>query len=321
MTTPAQYTSPSPGGSPWQLPQLRHRVAVPLVTVLLTATIGRLLVLSPQVTDAETALLEGLSQHRNALLDALASAVQLALSNGAVVLVVAAVIGWLAVVRRRPLDATGFGILALAGWGAVGLVKVLVDRPRPTFLTGDPLSPVSGSLSFPSSHTGAAVAIVLALSLVASSRRARRSILLWGTLATVLVGAARVYSGAHYPLDVLAALPVAAVGVMVGASVANTVVPALAFGFSWQQAGVTPRLPATVGAEARNSAGGTRSPQAPAARSTAARTARSTAATARADAETRRGTGYTEEQPAAPAARTAPYDVTAHTGHRSDRAA
>ena len=161
MTNPAQYTSPSPGGSPWQLPQLRHRVAVPLVTVLLTATIGRLLVLSPQVTDGETALLEGLSQHRNVLLDTLATAVTFALSNGAVVLIVAAVIGWLAVVRRRPLDATGFGILALAGWGAVGLVKVLVERPRPTFLTGDPLSPVSGSLSFPSSHTGAAVAIVL----------------------------------------------------------------------------------------------------------------------------------------------------------------
>ena len=298
MTNPAQYTSPSPGGSPWQLPQLRHRVAVPLVTVLLTATIGRLLVLSPQVTDGETALLEGLSQHRNVLLDTLATAVTFALSNGAVVLIVAAVIGWLTVVRRRPLDATGFGILALAGWGAVGLVKVLVERPRPTFLTGDPLSPVTGSLSFPSSHTGAAVAIVLALSLVASSRRARRNLLLWGGLTTALVAAARVYSGAHYPLDVLAALPVAAAGVMVGASVANTVVPALAFGFSWQQAGVTPRLPATA--------------------RTAARPA---AATARAGAEPQRGTRYTEQQPVVTAARTAPYDASAHTGHRSDRAA
>lgn len=122
MTNPAQYTSPSPGGSPWHLPQLRHRVAVPLVVVLLTATIGRLLVLSPQVTDGETALLEGLSQHRNVLLDGIATLVQFTLSNGGVVLIIAAVIGWLAVIRRRPLDATGFAITprsrAGARWGS-----------------------------------------------------------------------------------------------------------------------------------------------------------------------------------------------------------
>ncbi|MCG7425340.1 phosphatase PAP2 family protein [Kocuria rhizophila] len=217
-------------------------MAVPLVVVLLTATIGRLLVLSPQVTDGETALLEGLSQHRNVLLDGIATLVQFTLSNGGVVLIIAAVIGWLAVIRRRPLDATGFAITALAGWGAVGLVKVLVERPRPA-VSGDPLEVVAGSTSFPSSHTGALVAIVLALSFVASRRRTRRNVLLWGTLGVAVVGAARVYSGAHYPLDVLAALPVAWAGVMVGTAVANKVVPALAYGFSWQQAGVSLEAP------------------------------------------------------------------------------
>ncbi|WP_233542820.1 phosphatase PAP2 family protein [Kocuria tytonis] len=222
-------------------------MAVPLVAVLVTATIGRLLVLSPRITDGETALLEGLSQHRNALLDVLATVVQIALSNGAAVLIIAAVIGWLAVIRRRPLDAAGFGITALSGWAAVGIVKLAVERPRPT-VSGDPLGAVTGSMSFPSSHTGALVAIVLGLSLVASGARTRRSVLLWGTLGVVAVGAARMYSGAHYPLDVLAALPVAWAGVMAGASVANTVVPALAFGFSWRQAGVTLRAPAPRGA-------------------------------------------------------------------------
>ena len=67
--------------------------------------------------------------------------------------------------------------------------------------------------------------------------------LLWGTLGVAVVGAARVYSGAHYPLDVLAALPVAWAGVMVGTAVANKVVPALAYGFSWQQAGVSLEAP------------------------------------------------------------------------------
>ena len=245
MTNPAQHSSPSPGGSPWHLPQLRHRVAVPLVVVLLTATIGRLLVLSPQITDGETALLEGLSQHRNVLLDGVATVVQIALSNGAVVLIVAAVIGWLALIRHRPLDATGFGITALAGWAAVGLVKLAVERPRPE-LSGDALGAVSGSLSFPSSHTGALVAIVLSLGLVATRARTRRAIVFWGFLGVVVVGLARMYSGAHYPLDVLAALPVAFVGVMVGASLANLVVPALAFGFSWQQEGTTVTAPSAA---------------------------------------------------------------------------
>ncbi|MDO4919138.1 phosphatase PAP2 family protein [Kocuria sp.] len=244
MTTPAQYSSPSPGGSPWHLPQLRHRVAVPLVVMLLTATAGRLLVLSPRITDGETALLEGLSQHRNVLLDAIATVAALALSNGGVVLIIAAVIGWLAVLRRRPLDATGFGITALSGWAAVGLVKLAVGRPRPV-VSGDSLGAVTGSMSFPSSHAGAVVAIVLGLALVSRRPRSRRALLLWGTLAVAVVAAARVYSGAHYPLDVLAALPVAFVGTMAGASVANTVVPALAYGFSWHQAGTTVAAPAT----------------------------------------------------------------------------
>ncbi|WP_305142890.1 phosphatase PAP2 family protein [Kocuria marina] len=171
---------------------------------------------------------------------------QYALSNGAVVLIIAAVIGWLAVLRRRPLDATGFGITALAGWGAVGLVKVFVERPRPTFLSGEALAPVTGSMSFPSSHTGAVVAIALAMGLVASRRSSRRRIALLGTLAVVIVGAARMYSGAHYPLDILAAVPVAWAGVMAGCALANKVVPALAFGFSWRQAGVSQPAPATM---------------------------------------------------------------------------
>ncbi|WP_016996053.1 hypothetical protein [Kocuria atrinae] len=102
MTYPAQKTSPSPGGSPWRLPQLRHRVAVPLVTVLLVATVGRLLVVSPEITHGETALLEGLVQYRNAAFDALAMAIQVVLSNAGIVLIIAMITGWLAVFRRRP---------------------------------------------------------------------------------------------------------------------------------------------------------------------------------------------------------------------------
>lgn len=239
MTYPAKQTSPEPGGSPWRLPQLRHPVAVPLVTVLVVATVGRLLVLSPQLATGETALLEGLSQHRNPVLDVLATVIQVVLSNPGVVVIIAALTGWLAVIRRRPLDATGFLITSLSGWGAVGLVKALVERPRPSLPEGDPLLSVAGVTSFPSGHTGTALAIVLALTLVGANSAQHRRTAWIGCAGVGLVGLSRIYAGAHYPLDVLFALPVAWGGVLVGCALANKLVPALAYGFGWQQAGIT----------------------------------------------------------------------------------
>ncbi len=256
MTYPAQNTSPSPGGSPWRLPQLRHRVAVPLVTVLLVATVGRLLVVSPEITHGETALLEGLVQYRNAALDALAMAIQAVLSNAGIVLIIAMITGWLAVFRRRPLDATAFLITSLMGWAAIGLVKVAAERPRPSLMTGDQLLAMEGATSFPSGHTGGALAIVLALTLVNFRSSKRNRILLLGLAAVVLVGASRIYATAHYPLDVLVSIPVAWAGVMIGCSLSNALVPALAYGFGWTQKGVTVPAPATKRGTSSATAGG-----------------------------------------------------------------
>lgn len=243
MTYPAQKPSPSPGGSPWRLPQLQHRVAVPLVTVLLVATVGRLLVVSPEITHGETALLEGLVRYRNAAFDALAMAIQMVLSNAGIVLIIAVITGWLAVFRRRPLDATAFLLTSLAGWAAIGLVKVAVERPRPSLPAGEQLLHLEGATSFPSGHTGGALAIVLALVLV-HFRSSKRNRILWFGLAVVaLVGASRIYAAAHYPLDVLVSIPVAWAGVMLGCALANALVPALAYGFGWKQKDVTVPAP------------------------------------------------------------------------------
>lgn len=243
MTYPAQKTSPSPGGSPWRLPQLKHRVAIPLVTVLLVATVGRLLVVSPEITHGETAMLEGLVQYRNAAFDALAMAIQVVLSNAGIVLIIAMITGWLTVFRRRPLDAAAFLITSLAGWGAIGLVKVTAERPRPSLLTGDQLLALDGATSFPSGHTGGVLAIVLALALVNHRSIKRNRILLFGLGLVALVGASRIYATAHYPLDVLVSIPVAWAGVMIGCSLSNVLVPALAYGFGWTQKNVTVPAP------------------------------------------------------------------------------
>lgn len=243
MTYPAQKTSPSPGGSPWRLPQLRHRVAVPLVTVLLVATVGRLLVVSPEITHGETALLEGLVQYRNAVFDAIAMAVQAVLSNAGIVLIIAMITGWLAVFRRRPLDATAFLITSLMGWATIGLVNVAAERPRPSLMTGDQLLALDGATSFPSGHTGGALAIVLALTLVNFRSSKHNRILLFGLAFVALVGLSRIYATAHFPLDVLVSIPVAWAGVMIGCAVSNALVPALAYGFGWTQKDVTVPAP------------------------------------------------------------------------------
>ena len=235
MTSPAPKASPSRSGPGWRLPQLRHPVAVPMIIVLLVATLGRLLVFSPRATAGESAVLEGLTRQRHGVPDVLATVIQIGLSNTGVVLVIAAVTGWLALIRRRPLDAAGFLVMSLLGWMAVGLVKALVQRPRPSLPEVDPLMVTSGSMSFPSGHTGAALALVMALGLVSTRAVIRRRVLVAGCTGVAVVGLSRMYAGVHFPSDVLLALPVAWVGVMVGCAVANRVVPALAYGFGWRQ--------------------------------------------------------------------------------------
>lgn len=239
MSHPVQRTSPLSARTPWRLPQLRHRLAVPLVTVLLVATVGKLLVLSPAAGHGETAVLEGLSRHRNAVADVLATAVQVGFSNAGIVLIIGALTGWLAVLKRRPLDAAGFFIMSMLGWAAIGLVKISVERPRPELGSADPLLSLGGMTSFPSSHTGGALAIALALTLVRVRSSHRGRILLSGLLVATIVGASRVYAGAHYLSDVLAAFPVAWAGVMVGSALSNVLVPALAYGFGWKQRGIS----------------------------------------------------------------------------------
>ena len=99
----------------------------------------------------------------------------------------------------RPL-ATRLLVAGTSAWLSAKLVKRIVDRGRPATLFTDlrlrGRGPSGGG--FPSGH--AAVATALAASAFARSRPAAR-LTLTGLAATV--GVARVYVGAHLPLDVL----------------------------------------------------------------------------------------------------------------------
>jgi undecaprenyl-diphosphatase len=119
-------------------------------------------------------------------------------------LTVAAVVGYLLLMGLYRHAA--FVLVASAGgWLLNGILKEFFARPRPQVV---PHLREVMSLSFPSGHalTSAAVFLTLGALLmrVAERRLVKFYIMTVAIMATLLVGATRVYLGVHYPTDVLA---------------------------------------------------------------------------------------------------------------------
>ena len=96
-------------------------------------------------------------------------------------------------------EAAALAVAGTAVWAACKGVKRVIGRDRPAGLSVDTTirgRPQDG-LGFPSGHT--AVAVTLA-AMAAPGRSTRAAAALWGAAATVAV--ARMYVGAHLPLDV-----------------------------------------------------------------------------------------------------------------------
>lgn len=114
----------------------------------------------------------------------------------AIVATIAGVIG-----RFRPRRTNEFvGIMVLTEI-AINSLKLLIDRARPL---GSDAAEILTSAGFPSGHvTRTAVACAFVLTLVSVSRRARIGLGLVALGTVILMGLARVASGAHYVTDVL----------------------------------------------------------------------------------------------------------------------
>jgi membrane-associated phospholipid phosphatase len=123
----------------------------------------------------------------------------------------------LALLARRPRLALALAGGGTAAWMLAKVVKNLIDRGRPEALLHDVIvyGASATGLGFPSGHSAVAACLM-----TIASPYLTRPVRIAGWTLVVLVGVARVFVGAHFPLDVLGGW---AFGVAVG-SVTNLVV-------------------------------------------------------------------------------------------------
>jgi undecaprenyl-diphosphatase len=127
----------------------------------------------------------------------------LASTKTALVIVVVAVLVLL--VRRHWRGAIALSLVFPVTQGAVQLIKLVVERPRPA--ANAHLAEAQG-FSFPSAHSATSVAVyaTIAFILIRAARHghSRVAIASFATALVLAVGLSRVLLGAHYPTDVLA---------------------------------------------------------------------------------------------------------------------
>lgn len=120
-----------------------------------------------------------------------------------IALAVAAFLAW----RGRRLTAA-FLVFAVLARGMSGVLKELVERPRPSPFLVD-VSEQAGGFSFPSGHVLGTVLlwgfVCYAAHELIPNRQWRRAVQLGCLALIVLMGLQRVYVGAHWPTDVLGA--------------------------------------------------------------------------------------------------------------------
>lgn len=118
-------------------------------------------------------------------------------------LVVAAVVGYLLLQRRRR-TAIAVAVTCISGELLDSAMKLAFNRPRPTVVP--PLREV-WSTSFPSGHAMESAIVYLTLGAmlmrIADRRATKVYCLAVAALVSALVGVSRVWLGVHYPTDVI----------------------------------------------------------------------------------------------------------------------
>ena len=169
--------------------------AIALLVFVLASLLG-----GPGAT-TDINLLRALAEQRAAHSGLTSFAIPLTIASGAPGMLAIALltIGILAFLRRWK-QAASFAAIVIGGRLAVEMLKLLVDRPRPTF---GPYPVEVYSLSFPRAHAANSMITLLALAMLVTPGRLRVAAVTAAIAVSGVVGLTRPYLGVHWPSDVV----------------------------------------------------------------------------------------------------------------------
>src|SRR5436190_12942656 len=195
----------------WPPPAVAATVSVAgsvALTVVLVA-IGLVITsssLSSRIAGWDGSLERWVQLHRTATLNSGTDLGSILGGTGTILLVAGISVGVL-VLRRLWYGAAFLGMGLFIEFTTFLATTTVIDRPRPAIV---PLDPIPVTSSFPSGHTGAAIATYVGLGIVLSShlRRAAVRVAVWvvAPVVPIYVGLSRVYRGMHHPTDVMASV-------------------------------------------------------------------------------------------------------------------
>jgi membrane-associated phospholipid phosphatase len=211
------------------MPQARRWLLWGALLSAAVMALGLTAQLFPGESAAELGVDQNLSQHHAAALTGIAMALNTVFGPAAGIVLVCAIALYLWAVRRDLVQAVAFGLIACSGWVASEFFKLIIARQRPNpALLFDPLSPETGSNSFPSGHVSFAVALGFALYFLARRTRWAKAAAAAAVVVAVVVAWSRLYVGVHYPTDVAASFLAASAAVILLAGLWNRFGPRLA---------------------------------------------------------------------------------------------
>ncbi|MGA5130911.1 phosphatase PAP2 family protein [Streptomyces olivoreticuli] len=189
------------------MPYVRHWLRNSILLFALAITLGLVAAHTHLIQPHDLQLDRTIQKLRTGWLNHTMEGVSYLASPVAGVVILALWSGWLLFVRRRPMRAVATFLVVAIGWNSTQLAKAIVARPRPPreFM----LDPEIGSNSFPSGHTAFTVAVAVAAYFLLRESRHRRTAVVCGVLAVLLVAFSRMYVGAHYPTDTLGSVLIA----------------------------------------------------------------------------------------------------------------